>query len=153
MLWIVKKNAILFDQDCVGFICLMSIGEESIKGFLSVDEIFREEDFAPGSREDPDHDDVPVEELEEENEEDEKEEEAKDQGDEENRDGFAELDLLQLVQVLLHHLLFNVACDRDVLELVDGGVVLKEEGVQVQGGAGAEEGVAFQVHLQQEIKD
>ena len=131
----------------------MSIGEEGIKGFLSVDEIFREEDFAPGSREDPDHDDVAVEELEEENEEDEKEEEAKDQGDEENRDGFAELDLLQLVQVLLHHLLVNVAGDRDVLELVDGGVVLKEEGVQVQRGAGAEEGVAFQVHLQQEIKD
>ena len=144
-------NAILFDQDCVGFICLMSIGEKSIKGFLPVDEIFREEDFAPGSREDPDHDEVSVEELEEENEEDEKEEEAKDQGDEENRDGFAELDLLQLVQVLLHHLLFNVAGDRDVLELVDGGVVLKEEGVQVQRGAGAEEGVAFQVHLQQEI--
>ena len=93
----------------------MSIGEEGIKGFLSVDEIFREEDFAPGSREDPDHDEVSVEELEEENEEDEKEEEAKDQGDEENRDGFAELDLLQLVQVLLHHLLFNVAGDRDVL--------------------------------------
>ena len=90
-------SAILFDQDWVGFICLMSIGEEGIKGFLSVDEIFREEDFAPGSREDPDHDDVSVEELEEENEEDEKEEEAKDQGDEENRDGFAELDILQLI--------------------------------------------------------
>ena len=42
----------------------------------------------------------------------------------------------------------NVAGNGDIHELVNGGVVLMEEGVQVGGGAGAEEGVALQAHLE-----
>ena len=42
----------------------------------------------------------------------------------------------------------NVAGNGDIHELVNGGVVLMEEGVQVGGGAGAEERVALQAHLE-----
>ena len=75
------------------------------------------------------------------------EEGARDEGEEEDGEGLAELHLLQLVQHPLFGLLLDVTGHGDVPELVNGGVVFMEEGVQVGGGTGTKEGIAFQVHL------
>ena len=75
------------------------------------------------------------------------EEGARGEEEEEDGEGLAELHLLQLVQHPLFGLLLDVAGHGDVDELVNGGVVLMEEGVQVGGGTGTKEGIAFQVHL------
>ena len=75
------------------------------------------------------------------------EEGARGEEEEEDGEGLAELHLLQLVQHPLFGLLFDVAGHGDVDELVNGGVMLVEESVQVRGGTGTKEGIAFQVHL------
>ena len=85
--------------------------------------------------------------MEDENEGDEDEEGAGDEEEKENWEGLAELDLLQLVQHPLFGLLFNVAGNGDIHELVNGGVVFVEEGVKVGGGTGTKERVSFQAHL------
>ena len=69
--------------------------------------------------------------MEDENAGDEDEEGAGDDEEKEERDGFAELHLLQLVQHPLFHFLFNVAGHGDVHELVNRGIVLMEEGMKV----------------------
>ena len=85
--------------------------------------------------------------MEDENEGHEDEEGAGGEEDEEDWEGLAELDLLQLVQHPLFCLLLNVAGNGDIHELINGGVVFVEEGVKVGGGTGTKEGGSFQAHL------
>ena len=70
--------------------------------------------------------------MEDENEGDKDEEGARGKEEKEDWEGFAELHFLQLIQhPLFGDILLNAASHGDVHELVNGGVVLMEEGVQV----------------------
>ena len=86
--------------------------------------------------------------MEDEHEGDKDEEGARDEEEKEDWEGFAELHLLQLIQhPLFGDIFLNAASHGDVHELVNGGVVLMEEGVQVGRRTGTKKGVSFQAHL------